>query len=235
MIALPELLEHAATVLANDAKDDEETAVGLTLDPQFLIERAGERFGPKKAQAKLVLKDYSKYATMVAKAYEARPTLQGDATQAWRSAVAFVDRVFRQVETRLPVEFVDVDPYSSYEDMAQKVEQEGVLKIWNGASDKHPVWTPEQNWKFRAVHDYQSHIAGGHVFSLKGEFAAYNRHLKTFPRDAWPCLFTEIIGQTSYQVTHSQFPEQKVALLYGFDYVNIGDVDEQEYQRNFEG
>lgn len=187
-------------------------------------------------EARLMLKDFkTEFAPAVSKAYEARPMLQASAVPAWDAAIAFVEKQFKQVETRLKIEFVDYDPYKSFKDMNEKVAREGVLKIWNGASDTHPVWTAEQNWKFRAVHDYQSHLAGGHKFTLKGELASYNRHLKTFPHAAWPCLFTEIVGQTCYYNVHkTNTPDQKVAILYGFDYQDIGSVDEIAYKKNFE-
>jgi hypothetical protein len=66
----------------------------------------------------------------------------------------------------------------------------------------------------------------GTDFSLKGEIQSYNTHLKTMPPEAWPALFTEIIGQAStYFYQGGKFGEQKIALLDGFDYENIGVVD----------
>lgn len=190
----------------------------------FLLEHAAQHI-----TSKMMLKDFkSEFAPAVTKAYEARPMVEQAAIPSWKSAIAFVEKQFKQTESRLKIEFVDYDPYKNFKDMNEKVAKEGVLKIWTGASDTHPVWTPEENWKFRAVHDYQSHLAGGHKFTLKGELASYNRHLKTFPRDAWPCLFTEIVGQTCYyNVYRKNAVEQKVAFLYGFDYQNIGVVDER--------
>ncbi len=202
----------------------------------FLVDAAVKRIEAKrnKTSAKLVLKEYdSKYAPLVAKAYDARPVHQTGVDQPWLVAMQFIEKQFRQVQSRLKVEFVDDDPYQTYEEMADEVNKSGVLKVWKGASDKHPLWTPEQNWMFRTVHDYQSHLAGGHRFGLKGELASYNRHIKTFPKAAYPCLFTEIIGQTSYTTVHGDFPTQKVAILYGFDYVRIGEVNEEEMKKNF--
>ena len=46
------------------------------------------------------------------------------------------------------------------------------------------------------------------------------------PPASWPALFTEIVGQAStYFYQGGQFAEQKIALLDGFDYENIGVVD----------
>ena len=40
-----------------------------------------------------------------------------------------------------------------------------------------------------------------------------------------PALFTEVVGQASHFIHRGFFPEQKIAFLEGFDYVNIGVVD----------
>ncbi len=189
----------------------------------------------RRIESKLVLKDYdTQYAPLVAKAYDARPVLESDAVPSWTAAMTFTEKMFKQIQSRVRVEFVDEDPYQSYEQMNEEVKKTGVLKVWKGESDKHPVWTPEQNWKFRAVHDHLSHIAGGHRFTLKGELASYNRHVKTYPKAAWMCLFVEIVGQTSSVTVNGTFPVQKVTKLHGFDLVNVGNVDEAGYAKNFE-
>ena len=60
---------------------------------------------------------------------------------------------------------------------------------------------------------------------MKGEIQAYNSHLHTVPPDAAGALFTEVIGQAAVFLNYGEFPEQKIALLPGFDYFNIGVVD----------
>ena len=65
----------------------------------------------------------------------------------------------------------------------------------------------------------------GTGFDMKGELQAYNAHLKTIPKEAAGALFTEVVGQAAYFLTYGYFPEQKIALLPGFDYWNIGVVD----------
>ena len=203
------------------------------ITPDALLEQAARAI--ERVESKLVLRDYdAKYAPLVTAAYDARPLHEAAADSSWHVAMTFIEKTFKQIESRLKVEFVDIDPYHTYEEMRKAVDDSGVLKVWTGASDTHPVWTPEQNWKFRAVHDYQSHLAGGHRFGLKGELASYNRHVKTFPQAARPCLFTEIIGQTCALSVTGTNPVQKVCILHGFDYVNIGIVDEAAYQLNFE-
>ena len=52
-----------------------------------------------------------------------------------------------------------------------------------------------------------------------------------FPPAAWPALFTEIIGQVCYQTSKGSFPTQKVAILKGFDYQNIGKVEGYQIEK----
>ena len=76
--------------------------------------------------------------------------------------------------------------------------------------------------------------AGRQQFPLKGGRGSDNPLLKSFPHGALPCLFPEIVGQTCYyNVYRKNAVEQKVAILYGFDYQNIGVVDEVAYKKNF--
>jgi hypothetical protein len=90
---------------------------------------------------------------------------------------------------------------------------------------EHPFFTPEQNWKFRAVHDWFSHILGKTDFSPKGEIRAYNVHAKMFSPAALPALFTEIVGQVAAFLDKGSFQVQKVAILPGFSYTRLGEVE----------
>jgi hypothetical protein len=85
------------------------------------------------------------------------------------------------------------------------------------------------NSKWRAVHDYMSHVQAigsrGTEFTLRGELAAYNTHVKTTPREAIPALFTEVVGQVCTYNVLGKFAEQKTCLLDGFDYYNVGVVE----------
>ena len=51
------------------------------------------------------------------------------------------------------------------------------------------------------------------------------------PTAALPALFTEIIGQVCYQTSKGSFPVQKVAILKGFDYKNIGRVEGYQIEK----
>jgi hypothetical protein len=152
----------------------------------------------------------------------------------WCALAAYTEHMFKQILTRIRVEFVPTDVYGgNYQAMVNDIERNRRLQVWTGES-QHGVWTPEQNWQFRAVHDYMIHFSGEHSFTLRGEMSAYNRHVKTAPPAARIALFTEVVGQVcTYFFLGKRFPPQKIAQLHGFDYVNVGLVDPVGYQRNF--
>lgn len=95
----------------------------------------------------------------------------------------------------------------------------------------HPLFSNAQNVMIRGVHDAIAHLGGNHPFSARGEYGAYNRHLKTLcnVQDAKSgrclaaaALFTEIVGQTSYFYVYGQFAPQKAVILTDFDYYHVG-------------
>ena len=101
----------------------------------------------------------------------------------------------------------------------------------DAAQQGHPVYSNNQNVMIRGVHDAIAHLGGNHPFSARGEYGAYNRHLKTLcnVQDAKggrclaaAALFTEIVGQTSYYYVYGQFAAQKAVFLSDFDYYNVG-------------
>jgi hypothetical protein len=183
---------------------------------------------------RLVLPDYHPFVPIVGRAYMARPAYQADVVYSWRALAAHTEHMFQQLLSRIRVEFVSRDAYAgNFLVMRDDIAKNRRLKVWTGES-KHGVFTPEQNWKFRAVHDYMTHFSGEHAFTLRGEMSAYNRHVKTLPPAARLALFTEVVGQVcTYFFLNKKFPPQKVAGLYGFDYVNVGSWDPVTYKKNF--
>jgi hypothetical protein len=101
----------------------------------------------------------------------------------------------------------------------------------DAAQQGHPVFTNDQNVMIRGVHDAIAHLGGNHPFSARGEYGAYNRHVKTLcnvqDARAGRCLpaaalFTEIVGQTSYFYVYGQYAPQKAVILSDFDHWNVG-------------
>jgi len=168
------------------------------------------------------------YAQLVADAYLAAPPFESRAASSFEAFIPFIEKMFKRIQSRVNVEFVDYHPYKSAEELRQDVNATGTMKIAT-IDAEHEVFDVITNAKFRAIHDYMSHIQAigsrGTEFTLRGELAAYNTHLKTTPKAAVPALFTEVVGQVcTYNIT-GKFPEQKICLLDGFDYYNVGVVE----------
>jgi hypothetical protein len=168
------------------------------------------------------------YAQLVADAYLAAPKLESRAASSFEALVPFIEKMFKRIQSRVTVEFVDYHPYESAEQLRQDVNTTGTIKIAT-IDAEHEIFDEITNAKFRAIHDYMAHIQAigsrGTEFTLRGELAAYNTHLKTTPKDAIPALFTEVVGQVCTYNIIGKFAEQKICLLDGFDYYNVGVVD----------
>jgi len=190
-----------------------------------------------KVTAKLVLKSYDEYAHLVSDAYLALPKYEAEYVPSWKALAANLKTLYKRLQSQFTFEFTDEDPYKSYEEMKKDVKKTGVLKIYKGHSE-HPVWTPEENHLFRAVHDAMGHLAGyqknkGHAFNLRGELGVYNRTTKLVSKSAQLALFTEVVGQACTSIVTGDFPTQKICKLKGFDYTYVGKVDDAEYALNF--
>mgnify|MGYP003630087199 FL=1 len=200
---------------------------------KLLLENWRQFLEEQNLTEKLMLKPgpdgWDKYAELVAKAYLAAPKFEQRAVPHFEAMTPFVNKMFKQISSRVKIEFVDYHPYKDAQELRDEVKQTGILKIAT-IDAEHDVFDEETNAKFRAIHDYMAHIQAigsrGTEFSLKGEIAAYNTHLKTIPQQAIPALFTEVVGQVCVNVIQNGvFAEQKICLLDGFDYINIGVVD----------
>jgi len=195
---------------------------------------------------KLELKSWDEYQKLVADAYLQAPKYDRAAVGAWQALNASNHKLFQRLLSRANIIFVTEDqnyagerlningrqyivqygkdPYESQAQMKADWEKTGSLKISVDHS-QHPVFSVEDNIVFRSVHDFIVHILGNHPFGVKGEIASYNLHAKLVPREAVPAIFTEVVGQACVAVEYGDFPEQKIAILKGFDYYNVGRVE----------
>ena len=164
------------------------------------------------------------YANLVTEAYMKAPAFEERAVSSYKAMIPFIERMFKQIQSRVDVQFVDYDPYPSEVEMCQDAMKNRVLKIWTGGTE-HPVFDPELNAKMRAVHDYMTHCQRDTSFTLPGEIAAFNSHMKTVPEAGRGALFTEVVGQAAYYINYGEFPEQKIVILKEFDKYNVGSVD----------
>jgi hypothetical protein len=172
---------------------------------------------------KLALKNYKNFCELVADAYDQLPDHDPKAIASYKSLIAHTEKMYQRMLSKIKVEFVAGQPYSSQKEMKEDVEKTGILKISTDFNE-HDVFSHEQNLKFRAVHDYIVHILANVDFSDKGEIAAFNAHKKMLPPAAVPAAFTEIVGQACYANARGNFPKQKIAIMTGFDYDNLGSI-----------
>ena len=189
---------------------------------------------------KLSLANYDEYARIVADAYDDAPEYDESMIPSYRALFEHaVNKLYPQIlGSGVDVQFVDEDPYVSRDEMAEDVRVNKRLRI-SSLFNEHPgmdhgVITKEDNLKFRAVHDWYTHIVCNQDFGLRGELKAYNTHAKLAPPAALPALFTEVVGQACYAISRGEVAEngdfvpafggQKFARLEGFDYRNVGVV-----------
>ncbi len=196
---------------------------------------------------KLVLKDYNLYKRLVAEAYRDAPLFDEGVVRHWKLLINSNYRLYKRLLSKTKIIFIssfkenegmelrildDVykvmyyldEPYNSQEEMKQDWERTKSIMISIDYSD-HPVFTVIDNIVFRCVHDFIIHILGNHPFGAKGEIASFNNHAKLVSDDVLPALFTKIVGQACFVVEYGFYGEQKIAILEGFDYKNVGVVD----------
>lgn len=201
---------------------------------------------------KMVLKDYNLYIELVSNAYQQANSYDSSAIKHWEALNKSNYSLFKRLLSKVNVVFTTNDKskvgkininnksfsieyitpeqeYKTQSEMKKSFNDTGVLKISIDFSN-HPYFSVADNIVFRTVHDYIAHILGDYNFGAKGEIACYNLHKKMAPKDAVPALFTEVVGQVSTTIVTGSFPEQKIVVLDGFDFYNIGKVDDENYE-----
>lgn len=126
--------------------------------------------------------------------------------------------------TFTPADEAVLDAYDSAESMRRDLLENKHLTVFTGGTP-NPLMTPEQNYRFRAVHDAMTHGPEGYDFSPDGEFNAALKHSQSYSPEAQRALFTETVGQNSAlnygpdgefnraNMGKERFPEQKALLL----------------------
>jgi hypothetical protein len=175
------------------------------------------------------------YAYLIYTAYVSAP--EEDMSASYNALKKSNEILFKRMMSKIDVNFTDrYDDigYGDANDMVARIKDSGVLHVDTRYSDNNPYFTEEENWIFRAVHDYYTHNLRGkkfkqsYNFNLKGEFQTYNTHAKLAPTDALPALFTEVICQISFEVITGAFPDpQKSAFIRGVDMKNLGIISFQ--------
>lgn len=206
----------------------------------------------KEVTEKLILKNWDKYVELVSQAYLDAPDFDPDVTHHWEVLRESNYKLFKRLLSKVDVIFTSENKsevgsvnilgrkfsiiylpssehYQTQQEMKSDYENTGKLKISIDYSD-HPIFSVKDNIVFRTVHDFIVHILGNHGFGAKGEIASYNRHAKLAPPDALPALFTEVVGQACVAVATNNFPKQKITILRGFDYAQLGKVEDYDIE-----
>lgn len=150
-----------------------------------------------------------------AEAYRGLPDDDPEAHAAYSSFRDEINEQYRHLTEDLGVnvEVVDEDPYPSYVEMLADLRDNKTLKVLRTEEDAHPFLTPEENDRFRAVHDAYGHGATGRDFGRHGEEAAFLAHRSMFGDEAGEAMATETRGQNAVLIDEGEFGPQKVGLL----------------------
>ena len=179
---------------------------GATTEPKG---SAGHGYEAPKGQASLPAE-----AKDIADEYDSAPEIGPGAKEAWAKLSADIDRDFAEITKTVAVEKVTGQPYSSIDEMFADIDA-GRFKVTTDYS-QHPLWSEDQNWKFRVVHDYYGHYKTGDKsvdFSLEGERSAFlSQAQRSSDLDARRALQTEVYGQASAFYKNGAFGKQKVYL-----------------------
>jgi hypothetical protein len=162
-------------------------------------------------------------AKQIAQIYDRAPNSPDD-PEVQEAYVALINEVDAQYAL-LPIQIIPVGgdsyPYKSSPEMMDDILQNRRMFVFDGGDD-HAILTREQNFKFRAVHDYFGHTQHGFAFGPRGEENAWMEHSKMFSPIARKALTTETRGQNSWvnfgpnsdlPVTQRPYAEQKVFIL----------------------
>lgn len=85
---------------------------------------------------KLELVSWDEYAKLVAKAYMDAPDYEEEAVPSFEAMKGACEKYFKILQSKVRVEFVDGDPYSSADQMRREVAATKTLKIMKDFSDQ---------------------------------------------------------------------------------------------------
>jgi hypothetical protein len=185
------------------------------------------------------------YTITVAEIYAEKPVFEPSAVRHWEALVASNDKMFRRVIANIDIVFTEDDPYKNVREVVQDVVNNRRLKVFKTPESKHPFFSERDNDMFRALHDALTHVGSnithfirmvkadprnakkfkpiwGSGFSVRGEMNTFVTHSRIAPREATPALFTEIVGQICTYFVTGDFADDKVAVLDGVDFKNVG-------------
>lgn len=137
-----------------------------------------------------------------------------------REGYAELRRIIVEQFGALPCVVIDSesDPFTTFQEMREHFRETGQLVIYSGNLD-HPIFTAEENFMFRAVHDFHGHLALDIPFAtFQDEVSACLAHSQLFPRTvagslARQAMAQEVIGQAGHFHTFGEYPQQLAGLF----------------------
>lgn len=143
--------------------------------------------------------------------YQSADTIEERHVYAWKALAEETTRLYEALPKDLRVRFKSGQPYATAADMRRVISTRYL--VISTDNNLHPVWTYDENLRFRAVHDWYGHILTGYDFTLDGEMGAYLATGELHTPSAKHALFTEVYVQALYRVVFGHFGEQKVTLV----------------------
>ena len=143
--------------------------------------------------------------------YQSAEIIEERHVYAWKALAEETTRLYEALPKDLRVRFKPGQPYATAADMRRVISTRYL--VISTDNNFHPVWTREENLRFRAVHDWYGHILTGYDFTLNGELGAYMATGELHTPSAKHALFTEVYVQALYFVVFGHFGEQKVTLI----------------------
>lgn len=185
------------------------------------------------------------FQRLVAAKYKLAPVKEPTAVAAFQELGRKIGRQQEFLSSKFQMNPSQNDPFHSMKAMTQDIQRQKstgvrkpVIPVYSAPpamdgeeNGGHPVFSNDDNVKQRGVHDVIAHYYGQHPFSARGEYGAYNRHLKTLCNVdqvktgqclAAKAMFTEVVAQTSYYYIYGTYVDQKAVILDDFDHANVG-------------
>jgi hypothetical protein len=198
----------------------------LAKDIEILMKMTLEKNGMKYLNEKIMLSrpNFQEYCQILAQAYLDAPKFDPKVVKHWEALKVSNNRLYKHMIGKgYKIQIVKEDPYKTQAIMKKEVLKTKILKVWGDFKD-HPYFSADENFKFRAVHDFYAHILGNAGFGGVGEIHAYNVHAKIAPKEALPALFMEIAA-INVCISQGNSTPRKIAVLKGFDYRQLGLLD----------
>lgn len=199
--------------------------------------------------------DFVAYCIVVAEEYRELPTYDEDVASLWKEVASHNEKMLGKIMKKVDIQYTSRDPYKNQKEMMYDIIVNNRMKIFKTPSDDdHPGLTGVENDILRAVHDFVGHHLPNekefakmlakdnyektpnykdyrfskNSFTVRGEINTYLTHTKLLPKRLKPVFFTEIVGQICTYFTTGDYTDNKVAIMKGIDFDNIGKFTDNE-------